>query len=103
MGLWTPGGTGRYIKKYKVVCWLIGLIGLIGLIMFVGQDAMGHAIGDWNNDGFMDWFSSAIFHNMTECTVSGCTFGSGGNRLYRNLGKKSFDDATDLVSALQEI
>lgn len=58
------------------------------------QDAMGHAIGDWNNDGHLDWFSSAIWHNGTECSVSGCTFDNKGNVLFRNLGGRRFDDAT---------
>ncbi|XP_031572884.1 uncharacterized protein LOC116306893 [Actinia tenebrosa] len=59
------------------------------------QDAMGHAIGDWDNDSHLDWFSTAIFHNQTDCSITGCVFGSGGNRLYRNHGNRRFDDATD--------
>ena len=58
---------------------------------------MGHAVGDWNADGLMDWFSSAISHNGTDCAVSGCTFGFSGNKLYRNLGSRMFDDATNQV------
>ena len=58
---------------------------------------MGHAIGDWDNDGRLDWFSSAKFYNRTDCSVVGCVFDSGGNRLYRNQGNKKFEDATDKV------
>ena len=62
---------------------------------------MGHAIGDWNNDGLLDWFSSAIFQNGTDCTVAGCVFGDEGNKLYRNRGKRAFDDATKQVCPLR--
>lgn len=62
------------------------------------QDAMGHAIGDWDNDGNLDWFSSAIWHNRTECSVSGCTFDNKGNVLFRNLGGRRFEDATEQVT-----
>lgn len=55
---------------------------------------MGHAIGDWDNDGNLDWFSSAIWHNRTECSVSGCKFDNSGNVLFRNLGGRRFEDAT---------
>lgn len=61
---------------------------------------MGHAIGDWDNDSHLDWFSTAIFHNQTDCSITGCVFGSGGNRLYRNHGNQKFDDATDKVLSL---
>ena len=61
------------------------------------QDAMGHAIGDWDNDGNLDWFSSAIWHNRTECSVAGCTFDNSGNVLFRNLGGRQFEDATEQV------
>ena len=64
------------------------------------QDAMGHAIGDWDNDGYLDWFSSAIWHNRTECSESGCTFDNKGNVLFRNLGGRRFEDATHQVTLL---
>lgn len=61
---------------------------------------MGHAIGDWDNDGNLDWFSSAIWHNRTECSVSGCKFDNSGNVLFRNLGGRRFEDATMQVISL---
>lgn len=61
------------------------------------QDAMGHAIGDWDNNGLLDWFSSAIWHNRTECSVTGCTFDNKGNVLFHNLGGRRFEDVTDRV------
>lgn len=58
---------------------------------------MGHAIGDFNSDGYMEWFSSAIYDNATNCEVSGCMFGNKGNRLFQNLGNKRFKDISDKV------
>lgn len=58
---------------------------------------MGHAIGDWDNDGYLDWFSTAIWHNRTDCSVSGCKFDKSGNVLFRNLGGRQFEEATDQV------
>ena len=59
---------------------------------------MGHAIGDWNNDGNLEWFSSAIYDNLTNCEISGCMFGNKGNKLYRNYGYRWFADVADYVS-----
>lgn len=59
---------------------------------------MGHAIGDWNNDGLMDWFSSAIKDDKVNCEISGCTFDDEGNRLYQNRGERRFDEVTEQVS-----
>ncbi|XP_073248167.1 uncharacterized protein [Porites lutea] len=64
--------------------------GLSGL-----RNAIGHATGDWDNDGYLDWFSSAMWKNQSECTMSGCTFVTSGNSLYRNLGGRQFEDATN--------
>ena len=61
------------------------------------QDAMGHAIGDWDNDGYLDWFSSAIWHNRTDCSVFGCKFESSGNVLFRNLGGRQFEEIAQQV------
>ena len=60
---------------------------------------MGHAIGDLNNDGYLEWFSSAIFDNATNCEVSGCMFGNKGNKLYQNFGNRSFAEIADKVWA----
>ena len=61
---------------------------------------MGHAIGDWNNDGNLEWFSSAIFDNLTNCEISGCMFGNKGNKLYQNFGDRSFVDVAAYVSTV---
>ncbi len=44
---------------------------------------MGTAVGDYDNDGMLDWYATAIFDDSAE--------GRGdGNKLYRNLGNHDF-------------
>lgn len=59
----------------------------------VGSDenGMGSAIGDFDNDGDLDWFISSIYD---ESEVKEGPWGGSGNRLFRNRGDASFDDAT---------
>ncbi|MCX4241321.1 CRTAC1 family protein [Paraliomyxa miuraensis] len=49
-------------------------------------NGMGSAFGDLDGDGDLDWFVSSIWNPGTE---------DDGNRLYRNVGARSFADATD--------
>ena len=50
------------------------------------MNGMGTAVADYDNDGDFDWFVSSIYDPDV---------GRTGNRLYRNLGDGSFEDATD--------
>ncbi len=50
---------------------------------------MGAAVGDYDNDGDMDWFVTSINGE----TLDGGFVGNG-NRLYRNTGNGVFEDAT---------
>ena len=50
---------------------------------------MGAAVGDYDNDGDMDWFVTSINGE----TLDG-SFRGNGNRLYRNNGAGVFEDAT---------
>lgn len=53
------------------------------------DNGMGLAIGDYDNDGHLDWFVSSISHEPdTRLQFT-------GNRLYRNLGNGTFEDTTD--------
>lgn len=52
------------------------------------DNGMGAAVGDYDNDGDLDWFVSSIWHKDP-------TNGWTGNRLYRNRGDGTFEDATD--------
>jgi enediyne biosynthesis protein E4 len=46
---------------------------------------MGNAVGDFNNDGWLDWYTTAIY--------DADDVGRGdGNKLYYNLGNHSFDE-----------
>ena len=60
----------------------------------VGTDesGMGSAIGDFDGDGDLDWFVTAIYPT---CGIP-CQPGAG-NRLYRNDGNRVFGDHTDIA------
>jgi len=53
------------------------------------RNGMGNAVGDYDNDGDMDWFVSSIKQSadMADPNI--------GNRLYRNRGDGTFEDVTD--------
>ena len=55
------------------------------------EDGMGSAIGDFDGDGRLDWFVSALVD------VPGGFPDHSGNRLFRNNGDRTFADQTDLA------
>jgi len=61
------------------------------------DNGMGAAVGDYDNDGDMDWFVSSIFdpNGIPNDTVPGANTGPNGNRLYRNDGLGEFEDVTE--------
>src|SRR5262249_258113 len=65
----------------------------------VGSDenGMGSAVGDYDGDGRLDWFVTAILDPDDYCTKMGfsCFWGTSGNRLYHNEGGRKFSDRTD--------
>jgi hypothetical protein len=54
--------------------------------VFTDENGMGSAVGDYDNDGDLDWFVSSVYERQINRT---------GNRLYRNRGDGSFEDATE--------
>jgi hypothetical protein len=57
------------------------------------EGGMGSAVADYDNDGDLDWFVSSIWDpDQNPFRPWGV---STGNRLYRNLGDGTFEDATD--------
>jgi hypothetical protein len=59
------------------------------------ENGMGSTIGDYDGDGDLDWFVTAIFDADQTCDTNPCNWGYSGNRLYRNDGSRVFGDATD--------
>ncbi|MDH3590044.1 MAG: VCBS repeat-containing protein, partial [Gammaproteobacteria bacterium] len=59
---------------------------------------MGAAVADYDNDGDLDWFVSAIGDTREEFLFSGLF---NGNRLYRNEGNGNFSNVTDLAGVRQ--
>ncbi|MEM7587234.1 MAG: CRTAC1 family protein [Acidobacteriota bacterium] len=55
------------------------------------ENGMGSAFGDYDDDGDLDWFVSSIWD--PDGLPAG-NWGVTGNRLYRNLGNGTFEDAT---------
>lgn len=60
------------------------------------ENGMGSAIGDFDGNGQLDWFVTAIFCDLPRCE-DGAPWPGGvsGNRLYLNQGDRRFEDATD--------
>lgn len=56
------------------------------------ENGMGAAIGDYDNDGDLDWFVTSIFDPDG---VPEGNWGVTGNRLYRNDGSGHFEDVTE--------
>lgn len=56
------------------------------------ENGMGAAVGDFDNDGDLDWFVGSVYGSTPpSIPVHGIT----GNRMYRNDGQGVFSDATD--------
>ncbi|HEY3394155.1 MAG TPA: CRTAC1 family protein [Lacipirellulaceae bacterium] len=55
------------------------------------EDGMGSTIGDYDGDGRLDWFVSALVD------LPGGFPPHSGNRLFRNNGDRTFEDQTDLA------
>ncbi len=62
----------------------------------VGSDenGMGSTIADYNHDGRPDWFVTGIFAAKDVCGSANCALGRSGNRLFRNVGGRKFEDVT---------
>ena len=76
--VWLNQGSGRFANATNVV--------------ISDQNGMGSAVADYDGDGDLDWFVSSIRDG--DGTTEG-NWGTSGNRLYRNRGDGSFEDATD--------
>lgn len=59
------------------------------------ENGMGSAIADFNGDGLLDWFVTAIYDPADPCFTNRCHWNSSGNRLYLNNGDRTFTDVTD--------
>ncbi len=62
------------------------------------ENGKGVALGDYDNDGDVDWFVSGTWDPNG---IAEGDWGISGNRLYRNRGDGTFDDATDAAGVRQ--
>jgi len=58
------------------------------------ENGMGAAIGDFDNDGVLDWFVSSVWDPNG---VTDEHWGTTGNRLYHGRGDGTFTDVTDVA------
>jgi hypothetical protein len=62
-------------------------------------NAMGSTIADFDGDGRLDWFVTAIAEYDFDCEdePAPCGWRSTGNRLYRYIGNREFQNYTDIA------
>jgi hypothetical protein len=58
------------------------------------ENGMGGAIGDYDNDGDLDWFVTSIWNPLQVDDIKAYIGGESGNRLYNNDGAGNFSDKT---------
>lgn len=58
------------------------------------ENGMGGAVGDYDNDGDLDWFVTSIHNPSSAKTYIG---GDSGNRLYQNNGTGDMKDVTGIA------
>ena len=61
------------------------------------ENGMGSTVADFDGDGRLDWFVTSIWDPANTCDMDRCGWEHDGNRLYRNLGNRRFEDATDAL------
>jgi len=66
--------------------------GTPGAGVSIERNGMGSAFGDYDGDGHLDWYVSAIFSPNDELDCGNPVCGNGGNRLYRSVGPYCFEE-----------
>ena len=56
------------------------------------KNGMGSTFGDYDGDGHLDWYVSAIFSPEDSLECGNLVCGKGGNRLYRSKGPRCFEE-----------
>jgi hypothetical protein len=56
------------------------------------QNGMGSTFGDYDGDGHLDWYVTAIFSPEDSLECGNLVCGKGGNRLYRSKGPRCFEE-----------
>ncbi|MDA8563714.1 CRTAC1 family protein [Mariniblastus sp.] len=68
------------------------LDGTVAANVGTDENGMGLSVGDFNDDGQLDFFITAIASDQEPCQF--CNWGTSGNRLFQNLGNRQFEDVT---------
>jgi len=69
-----------------------GFVDMTDPAVLTDENGMGAAVGDFDNDGHLDWFVSSIWDPKGVPTQN---WGATGNRLYRGRGDGTFEDVTE--------
>jgi hypothetical protein len=59
------------------------------------RNGMGSTFGDFDGDGHLDWYVTAIFSPDEDVECGNPVCGRGGNRLYRSVGPRCFEDVAE--------
>jgi len=68
------------------------LINITNTEVITDENGMGSALGDYDNDGDIDWFVTSIHPNDTESGPDNAFSVKTGNKLYRNEGDGQFTE-----------
>jgi enediyne biosynthesis protein E4 len=72
-----------------------GLFTLMDSAVLTDENGMGAALGDYDNDGDIDWFVTSVWNENPDFGLS--AIGGSGNRLYNNSGAGLFSDVTEVA------